>query len=120
MPLISTWTVTALAMRLRPPRPRLARLLRQPGFVAGTSALSGFAVWMPVLAIRMIRHFPGEQPPHPFLALVTASAVGSAWLVLLAGGRWRAESGWIDRFGRLLGTVWLLPIPLTILSRLIE
>jgi len=47
MPLISTWTVTVLTLRVRPPRTRLARLLRQPGFVAATSALSGFALWVP-------------------------------------------------------------------------
>ncbi len=35
------------------------------------------------------------------------SAVAVTWLLLWLGGGWRAESGWIDRLGRLLGVSWI-------------
>lgn len=47
-------------------------------------------------------------------ALIVAYAVGSSWITLLISGRWRAESGWIDRLGRLLGLVWICPLLLSL------
>jgi len=76
-------------------------------------------VGAPVLVTQVVWPSPSDQPPHLLLAFSAASAVGSAWLILFVGGRWRAEPGWIDRFGRLLGAVWLVPIPLSILTRLL-
>ncbi len=37
-------------------------------------------------------------------------AVAASWLSLLFGRFWRAERGWIDRLGRLLGLLWLLTL----------
>lgn len=119
MPLFATWTVMALALCVRAPRPRLARLMRQPGFIACISALSGFAVWAPSLLSQAIWSSSGGQPPQPWLAYNAATVVGSSWLILFVGSRWRSERSWIDRFGRFLGVVWLVPIPLSMLSALL-
>ncbi len=34
-------------------------------------------------------------------------AVVGAWLALALSGRWRTETSWIDRLGRLLGWLWV-------------
>jgi hypothetical protein len=38
-----------------------------------------------------------------------AAAVAGAWLVLALAGWWRPEPGWIDRLGRVLGFLWIVP-----------
>jgi hypothetical protein len=113
MPLLVTLSVTVLAIRLRPPRPRLARLMREPGIVAMVAVSTMAAVWVPSLAIM-----PGRKPLDPisfrqiYMSMPTsvASAVAASWATLLVGGRWRADPGWCDRLGRLLGLVWLVPL----------
>jgi hypothetical protein len=50
------------------------------------------------------------------MAFSVASAVGSSWVILLAGGRWRADPGWGDRLGRLLAVMWLVPLPLLMIQ----
>jgi hypothetical protein len=63
---------------------------------------------------------PGFHPPagewfrrailETFPVLVSPSvavAVAVGWCVLRAGGRWRADAGWIDRSGRWLGRYWI-------------
>ena len=34
-------------------------------------------------------------------------AVASSWIVLALSGRWRAERGWIDCIGTLIGILWI-------------
>ena len=38
-----------------------------------------------------------------------AAAVGGAWLVLLLAGWWKPKPSWIDRSGRILGILWVVP-----------
>ncbi|MGO9465027.1 MAG: hypothetical protein ACLQIB_12220 [Isosphaeraceae bacterium] len=38
-----------------------------------------------------------------------AAGVAGAWLVLLLAGWWRPEASWLDRSGRVLGFLWLVP-----------
>src|SRR5690349_1077887 len=40
IPLLVSWTVTVLALRMRKPRPRLIRLMAQPGAVACMTAMA--------------------------------------------------------------------------------
>ena len=47
MPLLATLTATVLLLRLRPPRPRLSLLLRQPGIVAAAAATTAVVLWLP-------------------------------------------------------------------------
>jgi hypothetical protein len=41
------------------------------------------------------------------LPRTAAFAVGVAWLALVASGRWRMGSGWLDRSGVVLGASWI-------------
>jgi hypothetical protein len=141
-PIVMAWTLAILGLRLRRPRPRLRRLLRQPGFVAGLVAamvlvvrLFGFAtmcarvVGRPALSILTVRRTGGGGALRglPFgnlflffevdhflgtMALVGTS-VAASWIFLLASGKWRPERGWIDRAGRVLGWFWIATLPLT-------
>jgi hypothetical protein len=114
MPLLATLTVTVMALRLRPPRPRLSRLLRQPGIAGIAAATSVIAFWPPLLAILGIRgvlNGPGyDGLICSSIKISVAASVGSSWVMLLAGGRWRADPGWSDRLGRLLSVAWLVPL----------
>jgi hypothetical protein len=38
-----------------------------------------------------------------------ATAVAGAWFVLLLAGWWRPEPSWIDRAGRVIGILWIVP-----------
>jgi hypothetical protein len=139
-PFAMAWTLAILALRLRRPRPRWRRLVRQPGFIAGLMAaivlairLAGFATmyWRvhndPGLAVPAIRLgrpkgciVAGNMGLLAFdtdhflgtLAMI-GLAVASTWMLMLLGGRWRPERSWIDRAGRALGWFWIATLPLT-------
>lgn len=139
-PLAMAWTLAILALRLRRPRDRWRRLVRQPGLVAGLMAalvlawrLAGFATMCarlidrPHLNILTVKSLGlggtwGGWPPDHLLfetdhfldTMATIGvAVASAWLLLLATGRWSPERSWIDRAGRALGGFWIACLPLT-------
>jgi hypothetical protein len=140
-PLAMAWTLAILALRLRHPRDRWTRLVRQPGLVAGLMAASvlawrlvGFAtmcarlIGRPTVNILTVRSralsgsWGGGWPPDNLLfetdhyldTMATIGvAVASSWILLLASGRWRAEASWIDRAGRVLGWFWIATLPLT-------
>jgi hypothetical protein len=42
--------------------------------------------------------------------LLTAGAP-LAWVCLIATRRWNPEPTWIDRFGRILGALWMVCAP---------
>ncbi len=139
-PFATVWTVAVLGLRLRRPRARWSRLIRQPGLVAGLMAalilavrLSGFAT----MCLRVI----GQQQlwvwttkftggggalvgwPPGYLLFETdhflntmgmiGVAVASSWVLLLVSRQWRPEPSWIDRAGRVLGWFWIAILPLT-------
>ena len=139
-PFVMAWTLAILALRLRHPRPRWIRLIRQPGLVAGLMAalvlawrLTGFAtlcarIWGdPGLAAWFPRHFEGSgcfMGGNPGWLLfdtdhflntmaMIGAAVAASWTLLLVGGQWRPERSWIDRAGRALGGFWIAILPLT-------
>ncbi len=126
-------SLTLLALRLRQPRPRFRRLMRQPGTVACWAillvvllrllgmvegALLARAVglrWHQIVfdvdeidrAYSLPLVFTGAADLAPQMCL----AVAVSWALLLVGGQWRAEPSWIDRMGRVLGTYYILMIP---------
>jgi hypothetical protein len=119
-PTASTLSVVILVMRLRGPRPRASRLVRQPGFEACLIASTGVAV----ATVMEILHAAGvfRLHPHPhheelfiFLWFGIGSMILGAWICLRMGGRWRAERSWIDRAGRALGMFWVT-VPVSIAS----
>jgi hypothetical protein len=139
-PFAMAGALAVFALRLRRPRDRWRRLVRQPGLVAGLMAavvlawrFAGFAtmcvrlIGATNLGILNVRYGAlsgavGGWPPNNLLfetdhILDTMATIGVAvaasWLILLASGRWRAEPSWIDRAGRAFGWFWILTLPLS-------
>jgi len=117
MPFVAMWTLALIPIRLLGPRPRFRRLARQPGMMATCA----FGVAMAFLGLQIVVPAPfygWEAVPMLGSALDTfgvcfaASYFGLAvlvsWMTLLVGRRWRAESSWVDRFGRAVGVFWIV------------
>jgi hypothetical protein len=108
-PLIAA-TFCVAAIRLRRPRPPLARLVDLPGAAAVLSASMALGVGY---AGFLIQRASGSCPafftdpalPHDHLA--AGWAVAGAWSMSLLGGRWRTGRTWIDRIGIGVGFAWL-------------
>jgi hypothetical protein len=115
-PLLATWSLGVLTMRLRPPRPRLRNLLRQPGLVA--SALGSLIGTMHI-AIAIYRYHRNMDYSYRDLVILgsypAGYSVAAAWVYLRITGRWRIERSWLDRAGRFLGICWIGLIPLIML-----
>jgi hypothetical protein len=118
LPCLAAWTGGFLVMRLRSPCPRGRRLLRQPGLVAAVAALSTLTIeWILLTSSAWYDgrfRFMSPLRINDFvangvvlLAHHAGWAVIVAWLTLALAGRWRPEPSWIDRFGRVLGCMWI-------------
>lgn len=88
-----------LLVRLRPPRPPVRGLLRQPGTVAGLAIVFG-QVWVTGWLHRL---FFGRLTDPTVTAVAVGGTVMLAWALLALSRKWEAEPGWVDRLGRLLG-----------------
>jgi hypothetical protein len=108
-------TLAYLPIRLKQPRPPLRRLIVQPGMAACLAvsivvvidAISWGIFWARLKsgdATNMVARFWRLSHEHP------GPAVLAVWLGLILSRRWRPEPGWIDRFGRLIGVLWLLTL----------
>jgi hypothetical protein len=86
--------VAYLVMRLIPPRPLWPDLIRQPGmlFLGLTIALS---ILLMLLATTVLL--------VPWTNTIIALALGLSWLAASRRYRSRAETGWIEGFGRSVG-----------------
>lgn len=131
VPILTAWTVAFLLLRLLRPRPGLRRLVRQPGMAACYAVLiplllilayavtislfTSESMYQPDTSLMPLFWFTSEsayQPDTSFMPLfgnseAMASAVIGAWLMLWLGGLGRAEPGWIDRIGRIIGVLWI-------------
>ena len=111
-PLFSAWSFCLVLLRLRPPRPSLHRLFRQPGLVASISASIGSVIATVFLTVLMFEL--GPRPPSEQVTMVSSAAFGGAilttWSILFLSGRWRSERSWVDRAGRVLGVCWIIQI----------
>ena len=139
-PFAMIWTLAILGLRLRRPRDRWRRLVRQPGQVAGLMAalvlavcMVGFAtmcvrvIGQPTLWIWTAKYSGGGGAwmgwPPGYLLFETdhfldtmamiGVAVAASWVLLLLSRQWRPERSWIDRAGRGLGWFWIAILPLT-------
>ncbi len=90
--------------------PSRRELFKQPGFVAGCVALGLInQQFLEALYIKWSRN--GDW----FLGLdwigaveVVSIGIPIAWISLGLAGSLRAERGWIDRVGRILGVIWMI------------
>lgn len=121
-PCLAMWTLALLPLRLRRPRPRLRRLLRQPGMAAlgSSSFVIVLALIIQVSALAstgLLRSLDLRSVMNMLsfsLPLMVGSSVAAAWLNLGLSGRWRPEPSWIDRAGRLVGVLWLGFLPFSV------
>src|SRR5262249_35867258 len=110
------WSISAIVVlvRFRGMRPTVRRIMRQPGAVAcWTSSTIGIIAFTPLIIHAVLDLF-GLAPlrslyVHPFkmkfwLDYSLGYAVAVSWILLALSGRWRPESGWIDRIGVVVGT----------------
>jgi hypothetical protein len=124
LPFLMTFTPAVLLIRLRQPRPRLRRLLRQPGMVACTAAMVPI-----VLALLQLSYLEwGPRPRSPYgidwarrplfwdCGFDGGIWVLGAWLALALSGRRRAEPSRIDRLGKLVGASWLIVAAIWVLG----
>jgi hypothetical protein len=100
-------TMVIIPIRLRKPRPRLRRIVRQPGFQAALvvsvsfmiqilgAALQSGAAKMSLLAVGAPVHHMGLS-----IAIV--------WVLLALCRSWRSDRSWIDRYGRAMGWTWVV------------
>jgi hypothetical protein len=122
-PVLAAWSVAMLVLRLRQPRPRLSRLVKQPGAIA-----CGLATLLVLTGggILLVTAASGAAPrgsrvgwggtywapwwagPMHRLSITIGAAIVGAWVSEALGRRRRPEASWIDRFGRVLGAGWVL------------
>jgi hypothetical protein len=137
-PFLVTLTPAVLAMRLRRPRPRWRRLMRQPGTAASCAALFPVAISLVGLwnfarsleqAVPQAITRPDGGPAFgvsiviiPIGAILGSCGsfigvwVTGAWLILALSGRCSPEKSWIDRLGRLVGIGWLSILAMKVLA----
>jgi hypothetical protein len=91
-------TLAALIYRLRRPRPRWRRLVRQPGMAA---VLTAVIVWLASLPLVVLEPDLGRP------AVLAGFGITARWGLLRLSRRWRCEPSWVDRLGRLVGITWI-------------
>lgn len=104
-----------IPLRLRQPRPSINRTMIQPGMAAcsAVTVVVAFDVvsWATYEVPRWEQHastavlrFWRLHSDHP------GPAVATIWFALVVTRWWRAERTWLDRLGRVIGTLWLLSL----------
>jgi hypothetical protein len=103
------WSLALAWLRLRLPRPRWRRLMRQPGFEASLAAvislLGGFL--LSLLFVLEITSAGMSFLLFGFYPLIVGPAILTVWLIQMMNGHCRCEPTWIDRVGRVLGACWI-------------
>jgi hypothetical protein len=121
VPVLGVACLALLVCRLRRPRPPRRQLWALPG----TTASIAVAIAIPQLigeAIYAAWKAPGRGGPYTNqfnfvlqllelrffeLSEFVGFPVAIYWSILALGGRWRSESSWIDRLGRIYGCTWI-------------
>lgn len=114
--ILKTLSLGTLAASLVAPRPRIRRLSRQPGFLAGVAVAAN------ILFQGLSRGIPWlvHGAPHPILwwnrahnllaslclPSFVAQSIMLAWAVGLLHGFSR-RNDWVERLGRALGWIWI-------------
>jgi hypothetical protein len=106
LPVLASWSVAMVVLRLRLPRPRLRSLAVRPGWLATCSAVTGMLLGALTLMVKHQKGVGGWLKVELF-AYPIGAAVVAAWVNLAICGRWRPEPEWIDRLGRIVGACWV-------------
>jgi hypothetical protein len=98
-----------VVLRLKRPRAPLRSLIHQPGFAACAAPCAVFLASVP-FALLADSGLAG-QVIEVGVRVVLIGAAPLAWVSLFATHRWYPEPSWIDRFGRILGALWIVSSP---------
>jgi len=115
-PCLMTLFLATLICRLRPPRPPLKRLIRQPGLVASAAAVFVYSLDSILTGLHQAANVAlsyfgltlGIVRTSWFLYWAVVYGIACSWILLAVSRRWRAEPSWVDRLGRVLGATWLV------------
>jgi hypothetical protein len=135
LPFLAVATLGLVALRLRPPRPALGRLARQPGLLAcGVASLfliapvGGALTWVIFQGLLRGPGVLGQATSQAVAQVYDAMsdwgyligfAVAVAWIVLGVILRCRSEPDAYDRAGRALGWAWVVIAPVAMALRLV-
>ncbi len=107
-----------LGLSLVAPRPRLRRLARQPGFLAGVAVASTVATNVLQAAANFMPYMAGGSNRSPawlhnnMIAISApyrlAPVILVAWVIVGLQGGWRRSHDWVESSARLLGGVWII------------
>ncbi len=96
-----TLMLCSITFRLRSPRPPVRELLDQPGFLGCLAPLLVVPLGLLVYSVSL------RSLQQVWIgSMLLATPV--AWVLLFVSGRWKAEPGWIDRFGRGVSIAWMI------------
>jgi hypothetical protein len=118
---LQTAQAGVLMLALLPPRPRLRRLARRPGFLADLAV-----VWVGAFQAAQALAAPVRTPRAVWInntlleisgSSRVASAVLLAWLIAaLIGPSWR-RADWVEVLGRALGLAWVIAWGAVVVAR---
>ncbi len=104
-PVLAMWSLAAVVLVVR--RGRQSRPGTQPGFVAGVVATLGVLLLMAPLLLMSDWWVNGTAGWIEVPALMTGYATLMSWASLALAGAWSPRAHWLDRLGRVLGSLWI-------------
>jgi hypothetical protein len=131
-PMLVCWSVAIFVLRFADPRPRLRRILLQPGAAAcatatalvlariteitATIAASTIIGWLEdpgahvgTLLLEKMTYFEeffDQARSSPIVG--PGTPILCLWMFLYVSRMWRPESTWVDRAGLAVGTMWIV------------
>ncbi|WP_406694691.1 hypothetical protein V5E97_26915 [Singulisphaera sp. Ch08] len=114
LPWLASWTVACLLLQWRVARPPRRRIVRQPGMMAclvatvviGLTVPVGLTVWVMTEPDNGL-HLYRISRTLIFSSVHVGAAVAWCWVTMALGRQWRPEPTWLDRSGRILGSIWI-------------
>jgi hypothetical protein len=117
-PCLAAWTLAVLPLTSCTSRMPRRQILRRPGMMAALAWIMGFSA----AAVTSPGALAAWTSPGGALTLywqdwwfltwfdlprAAGYAVALSWITLALSGRFKADSGWQDRLGMLLGSCWI-------------
>jgi hypothetical protein len=114
-PVLLTVSLAAFAVALRPPRPPLRRLAREPGFVALAVVVLSFSYYATHFVLRLVANYrstPSLFGTHYLWMLAngllsTGWDIAIAWTVLALQGNWRRLPAATGVLGVAIGILYI-------------
>lgn len=110
---LTSWTLALIPIRLRAPRPARRQLWCQPGLTACSTVAITIVAFSPHAFFAWKRWGPPLSYMLLYKIIYDVAAyggfsVGAIWMILALGDLWCSEASWIDRSGRVIGSIWIM------------